>query len=202
VLCWIGDQESVLDEVEEFFTGHRSGRAAERVLLTVLFTDIVGSTQLAAAMGDQGWRDLLDRHDLVLRGQVERFGGRLVKSTGDGALATFTSPTQALSCAQAGQVALATAGLTLRAGLHAGEVELRQDDVGGLAVHIAARVCALATPGGVLVSRTVADVILGSGVRLEPAGEHILRGIPGTWQVYRLPVDPPPKPAETNGRGA
>jgi len=189
VLCWVGDQDSLLDEVEEFLTGHRSGRAADRVLLTVLFTDIVGSTQLAAELGDQRWRELLDRHDHVLRGQIERFGGRLVKSTGDGALATFTSPTQALACARAAQAALASDGLQLRAGLHTGEVELRGDDVGGVAVHIASRISAIATPGDVLVSRTVADVILGSSVELEPTGEHDLKGVPGTWQVYRVRSD-------------
>jgi class 3 adenylate cyclase len=189
ILCWAGDQDALLDEVEEFLTGHRSGRAADRALLTVLFTDIVGSTQLAADKGDQAWRRLLDRHDLVLQGQIERFGGRLVKTTGDGALATFTSPTQALSCARAAQAALDSDGLQLRAGLHTGEVELRGEDVGGVAVHIAARVSAIATPGDVLVSRTVADVVLGSGVELEPAGEHDLKGVPGRWQIYRVRPD-------------
>jgi len=178
-----GAQE-LLDEVEEFVTGERRPVPADRVLVTVLFTDIVGSTQRAAAEGDARWRDLLDRHDALFRHQLARFGGREVKATGDGFLAAFDGPARAVSCARAAAEGIRRLGLELRAGVHTGECERRGDDLGGLAVHIGARVMALAGPGEVLVSSTVKDLVVGSGLEFEDRGEHDLRGAPGTWRLY------------------
>jgi class 3 adenylate cyclase len=173
-----------LDEIEQFLTGRRGGREhSERVLATVLFTDIVGSTERAAALGDAHWRDLLDRHDEVVRVQIERFGGRAVKTTGDGFLATFDSPSRAVRAAVAIRAVTAAVGLEIRAGLHAGEVERRADDVAGLAVHVGARVAALAQPSEVLVSSTVRDLVLGSEFRFYDRGRHRIKGIDGEWQL-------------------
>ena len=181
-----GDADAVLDEVEAFLTGHQDARATDRVLATVLFTDIVGSTDQAAALGDQRWLDLLGEHDRIARAQLARFGGREVKMTGDGCLATFEAPSRAVACADAIERAVRAVGLTVRAGLHTGEVEFRAGDIGGLAVHIAARVMAHAEMGGVLVSATVKDLVVGSDLAFTPRGAVTLRGVPGHWELYQL----------------
>jgi class 3 adenylate cyclase len=178
------DYEPLLDAVLEFVAGARSRFASERVLATVMFTDIVESTRRAAQIGDRHWRLLLDEHDLRSQQLVTRFGGQLVKQTGDGMMATFDGPARAVQCAQDLRDALAVAGLPIRAGLHTGEVERRYDDLGGIAVHIAARVAALATEGEVLVSRTVRDLVVGSDLDFEDRGAHELKGVPETWQIY------------------
>jgi class 3 adenylate cyclase len=178
------DYETLLDVVLEFVAGSRSRFASERMLATVLFTDIVESTRRAAQIGDRRWSVLLDEHDLRSQQFVARFGGRLVKHTGDGLLATFDGPARAVRCAQDLRDALAGAGVPIRAGLHTGEVERRHDDLGGIAVHIAARVAALAKEGEVLVSRTVRDLVAGSDLDFEDRGAHELKGVPEDWQIY------------------
>jgi class 3 adenylate cyclase len=188
-----GDFRAVLAEVAEFLTGHREQSPSDRVLATVLFTDIVGSTDLASAMGDERWLDLLAEHDRLTRAQLQRFGGREITMTGDGCLATFNGPSRAVSCAEAIVGSAARIGLTLRAGLHTGEVEFRGADLGGLAVHLAARVMAQADRGGVLVSRTVKDLVVGSGQHFTSRGPVELRGVPGTWELFALEhAGPPP----------
>lgn len=175
------------DEIEQFLTGIRPAGLSDRVLATVLFTDIVSSTDRAAAMGDSGWRRLLERHDAIARGQVERHRGRLVKSLGDGMLATFDGPSRAISSAVAIRDGMRELGLDVRAGLHTGECELLGDgDIGGLAVHIGARISGLAGPGEILVSSTVRDLIVGSDQTLADRGEHELKGIPGTWRIFAV----------------
>lgn len=181
---WTGDQDTVLEEIEEFLTGARSAPEPDRVLASVLFTDIVGSTEQAASLGDRTWRGLLDAHDTLVRRQLERFRGREVHTTGDGFLATFDGPARGIRCAQTIVDGVRSLGLEVRAGLHAGECELRGQDVGGLAVHIAARVGALAGPGEVLVSSTVKDLVAGSGIEFADRGEHALKGVPGTWRLF------------------
>ena len=183
-----GDAERALDVIEEFLTGVRRHGSSDRVLATVLFTDIVDSTGRAAELGDRRWRELLDRHDAVARDEIERGRGQLWKTTGDGVLATFDGPGRAIRCAIAIGDALRQIGLTIRAGLHAGEVELRDDDVGGIAVHTAARVAALANPEEVLVSRTVADLVAGSDIQFADRGTHSLKGVPGEWNVFAAHV--------------
>jgi pimeloyl-ACP methyl ester carboxylesterase len=173
-----------LDAFEELVTGHRSGPDHDRVLATVLFTDIVSSTELAAERGDAAWRDVLDRHDAVVRRAIDTHRGVLVKSTGDGALARFDGPGRAVACARAIGEDVAGLGLLTRAGAHTGEVELRGEDIGGIAVHIASRVAGLAGPGEVLVSRTVKDLTAGSGLTFEDRGEHALKGVPDAWHLY------------------
>lgn len=185
-LYWVGDAEPLLDEIEEFLTGTRHGPLTERVLTTVLFTDIVGSTEHIVALGERRWRDLLDRHDEVVRRQLVRFGGREVKSTGDGVLATFEGPGRAIQCAAAIRDAADELDLEVRAGIHTGEVEVRGEDIGGMSVHIGARVAAAASPGEILVSRTVVDLVTGSGLEFEDRGEHELRGVPGPWRLHAL----------------
>jgi class 3 adenylate cyclase len=182
-LYWVGDTEVMLDEIEEFVTGVRRGPHTDRVLTTVLFTNIVASTAHIADLGDRRWRDLLDRHDAATRRQLVRFRGREVKTTGDGVLATLDGPARAVTCACAIRDAAAQLGLEIRAGVHTGEVELRGADIGGMAVHIAARVAAVAAPRQVLVSRTVVDLIVGSGIKTAGAGEHALKGVPGRWRL-------------------
>ena len=178
--------ELALDHVEQFLTGVRRVAQPTRVLATVLFTDIVGSTQRAGELGDRRWRELLTVHDDLSRRLVEEFGGRLVKTTGDGILAIFEGPGRAIHCTAALREELAGIGIQLRAGLHTGEVELRGDDVGGIAVHVAARVMAAADPGEILVSRTVRDLVAGSDVTLEDRGMHLLKGIEGDWQLLAV----------------
>jgi len=178
--------EAVLDHVEQFLIGVRRVAQPTRMLATVLFTDIVGSTQRAGELGDRRWRELLNVHDELTGRLVEEFGGHLVKTTGDGILATFDGPGRAIHCAAALREELAGIGVQLREGLHTGEVELRGDDVGGIAVHVAARVMATAGPGEILVSRTVRDLVAGSDVTLEDRGMHMLKGIDGDWQLLAV----------------
>jgi class 3 adenylate cyclase len=180
---WEGDADPGNDEIEEFITGHRPVHAPDRVLATVLFTDIVGSTEKAQELGDRQWRALLDRHDDVAQAELARHQGRLVKTTGDGLLATFDGPARAIRCASTLRDVLP---VPIRAGLHTGEVELRGDDVGGIAVHIGARVAAVAGAGEVLVSRTVKDLVAGSGIAFTDRGSHTLKGVPDEWQLYAV----------------
>jgi class 3 adenylate cyclase len=183
-LPFLGDSESVLGEVEEFLTGARAEREPDRVLATVLFTDICKSTERAAELGDSRWRTLLEQHDRAVRDQLQRHRGRPIKSVGDGFLATFDGPARAIRAARAIGSEVADLGLDIRAGLHTGECEVMGDDVGGMAVHIAARVMAGAGPGEVLVSSTVKDLVVGSELRFEDRGEHELRGVPGAWRLW------------------
>jgi pimeloyl-ACP methyl ester carboxylesterase len=179
-----GDFEPVLDEMEEFLTGTRQARPLDRVLATVMFTDIVDSTQRAAAAGDRRWRDLIGRHDELTRRQLDRFRGREVKTLGDGFLATFDGPARAIECACAIRDGVNPLGLEVRAGLHTGECELAGDDVRGMAVNIGARVGALAGANEVLVSSTVKDLVVGADLEFTERGEHELKGVPGTWRLY------------------
>lgn len=183
---WVGDSDAALAPIEEFLTGVRPGPAPERVLATVLFTDIVDSTRLATELGDRRWRELLEDHQRLVRERLREFEGREVKTTGDGFLAVFDGPTRAAACARAIADEMPSLGLEVRAGLHTGEVELMGDDVGGIAVHVAARIAALAGPREVLASRTVRDLAVGSGVVFDPAGRHVLKGVPDEWEVYRV----------------
>jgi class 3 adenylate cyclase/dienelactone hydrolase len=183
-LPWAGDAESVLGEIEEFLTGARSTPEPDRVLATVMFTDIVGSTERASALGDARWRALLSAHQTAVRRELERFRGREVKTLGDGYLATFDGPARAIRCGQAIAEAARSAGLEVRIGLHSGEVEVMDEDVGGIAVHIAARVGALAGAGEVLVSSTVKDLVAGSGIAFVDRGTRELKGISDEWRLF------------------
>ena len=185
-LIYVGDSDAAMEEVEEFLTGARHVPETDRVLATVLFTDIVASTERAADLGDRGWRDLLDAHDRAIRRQLERFRGREISTVGDGFLATFGGPGRAIQCACAIRDALRALGLEVRTGLHTGEIELRGDDVAGVAVHIGARVSAAANPGEVLVSGAVPPLVSGSGIEFEDRGEHELKGVPGSWHLYSV----------------
>lgn len=185
-LYWVGETEEMLEEIEEFLTGARRAPEPNRVLVTVLFTDIVESTAQASALGDRVWRDRLDRHDAMVRRQLERFQGREIKTIGDGFLATFDGPARAIQCACAIRDGATQLGIEVRAGLHTGEVELLGDDVGGMTVNIGARVAALAGPSEVLVSRTVADLVVGSGLGFTERGQHELKGVPGTWTILAV----------------
>jgi len=181
-----GRSDEILDEVEEFMTGARPSAVLDRVLATVLFTDIVASTSRASEVGDRRWRESLNGYDDLARRQLGRFRGREVKTTGDGTLAVFDGPARAVECARALNEAVRSLGLEIRAGLHTGEIETRGDDVAGVAVHIAARVSALARSGEVLVSRTVTDLVVGSGIEFEDRGEHELKGVPGSWKLFAV----------------
>jgi class 3 adenylate cyclase len=176
--------DQVVDEIEEFLTGARSGEDPDRLLTTLLFTDIVASTDRAARVGDRRWRDLLDQHHELTRRQLNRFGGHEVSTTGDGFFANFDRPISAVRCALALVDAMPAVGLQIRAGVHTGEVEVRGDDLGGLAVHIASRIMSLADGGQVLVSSTVRDLLVGSEVVFEDQAEHTLKGVPGSWRLY------------------
>ena len=183
----VGENASqILNLFEEFLTGSRSVDSAgiDRVLATVLFTDIVGSTERAEALGDQRWHDLLDAHNAAVRRELERFRGNEVKALGDGFLATFDGPGRAIRCAMSIEKAVRDLGIEIRSGLHTGEVELSDRDVRGIAVHIASRVAALAGPGETLVSRTVKDLVAGSGTDFQDFGTHELKGVPDDWQLY------------------
>jgi class 3 adenylate cyclase len=180
----VGDIKSITGEVEEFLTGHRQEHSPDRVLATVLFTDIVDSTRHAARLGDRGWREVLARHDEVTRTEISRFQGRVVQSTGDGFLAAFDGPTRALRCATTVAERMPELGIDVRCGLHTGECEIRGDEIGGIAVHIGARVAALAQAGEVLVSNTVKDLFNGSGIAFTDRGTHMLKGVPGQWQLF------------------
>ena len=176
----------IADEIEEFVTGTRQAQPADRVLATVVFTDIVGSTTRLAELGDRRWREILDRHDDIVARAVERYRGRKVNATGDGILAVFDGPHRAVECACAIRDGVTPLGIAVRAGIHTGEVELRGDDIAGIAVHLGARVAALAKDGEVLVTRTVTDLVVGSGLRFVEHGEHELKGVPGRWQVFAV----------------
>ena len=188
-LLWVGDWDGVLDTIDEFVTGEHRHREPDRALATVLFTDIVDSTERATRLGDRGWRELLTEHERIARRELERHDGRLVKTLGDGALATFDGPARGIRSACAIRDAIHDLGVDIRAGLHTGECELMGDDIGGLAVHIAARVSAEAEAGEVLVSRTVKDLIAGSGVELTDRGVHSLKGVPDAWNLYAVVSD-------------
>jgi class 3 adenylate cyclase/pimeloyl-ACP methyl ester carboxylesterase len=183
----VGFTPSMLsDEVTEFLTGERPIIEVERILTTVLFTDIVGSTAQAASLGDERWHSLLDAHDRAVREQLRRFRGKEINTTGDGFVTSFDGPARAIRCALAIDEAIGQLGIDLRIGLHTGECEVRGDDVAGLAVHIAARVGALATSGEVLVSGTVKDLVVGSGIKFADRGEHELKGVPGSWKLFAV----------------
>ena len=183
---WTGDSETLIGDIEEFITGHRDHGALEleRILTTVLFTDIVDSTRKAAEMGDQRWRALLDNHDHLAHQIIDKHRGSLVKSTGDGVLATFDGPGRAIRCALAFSTAARQIGLPLRSGLHTGEIELRGRDIGGIAVHAAARVMAQSQSSEVLVSRVVTDLVAGAGLKFSERGSHELKGLPGKWDLF------------------
>ena len=183
---WSGEVEKLHADLEEFLTGIRpeSTEYLERVLATVLFTDIVDSTRHATELGDAAWRRVLDTHDMLAREWVQRHRGLLVKSTGDGILARFDGPARAVRCALGLSAALSSRGIAIRAGVHTGEVELRGDDIGGIAVHAAARVMAQAQAAEVMVSRVVTDLVAGAGLSFQPKGSHALKGLPGPWELY------------------
>jgi class 3 adenylate cyclase len=183
-LPWVGDQDAVLDEVEEFLTGVRQGPEPDRVLATVLFTDIVNSTERAAALGDHGWRHLLESYYGVVRRELARFRGREIDTAGDGFLAAFDGPARGIRCACTTRDAVRTLGITIRAGLHTGECEVMGDKLVGIAVHIGARVAARAEPDEVLVSSTVKDLVSGSGIDFVERGTHPLKGVPGEWRLF------------------
>lgn len=188
-----------MGEIEQLLTGTQVARTPDRVLATILFTDIADSTRRAAEAGDATWRRLLVQHGELARLEVDRAAGRVVKSLGDGVLAAFAGPARAIACAQALVAGVADLGMSLRAGLHTGECEAIGDDLGGIAVHIGARVGALAKPGEILVTQTVVDLVAGSGLEFADRGDHKLRGVPGTWRLHevtgqsdarRRPADP------------
>jgi class 3 adenylate cyclase len=187
---WFTEPDRILTEIEEFLTGsHAAPPPSRRALRTVLFTDMVASTQHAAAAGDERWRAVLHRFGELTADLTQRFGGTVVKSTGDGHLATFDGPTQAIRCAEALRADAETLGIQIRAGIHTGECELLDNDIGGLAVHIAARILGHTGAGDILVSRTVRDLVVGSGTGFEDRGSVELRGVPGTWQLLAVTQD-------------
>jgi class 3 adenylate cyclase len=181
-----GDADALVDEIERFVTGARVATTSSRMLATLLFTDIVGSTGQAVEMGDRAWRTLLDRHHAEIRHQLERFGGREIDTAGDGFFATFDGPTHAVRCALHIVEAVRELGLDVRAGVHTGEVEVRRDGLSGVGLHIGARVAASAPGGEVLVTRTVRDLAAGSGLTFEDRGSHVLKGVPDEWQLFRV----------------
>ena len=183
---WVNEPDEVCDHVEEFLTGHRPAAPPDRILATVMFTDIVGSTERASEVGDRRWRELLDEHERLTRSELGRYQGREIKTTGDGMLATFDGPARAIRCATALSSATEEQGLPVRVGLHTGECERRNGDIGGIAVHIGARVMAEAGPGEVLVSRTVKDLTVGSDISFEERGSRSLKGVPGEWELFAV----------------
>jgi class 3 adenylate cyclase len=185
-LWWAGDVDAIADEIEEFVTGALQSTDRRRALVTVLFTDIVGSTDRVVSEGDRRWRDLLETHDRLVRAEITRFGGRAVKSLGDGFLAAFEGPARAIRCASEIQKSVASAGLAVRTGIHTGECEVIGDDVAGLAVHIGARIGACAESGEVRVSQTVRDLVAGSGIEFSDRGLHELKGVPGEWRLFAI----------------
>ncbi|MEW6269768.1 MAG: adenylate/guanylate cyclase domain-containing protein [Thermodesulfobacteriota bacterium] len=187
---WIGDVEAIVGEVQEFFTGHRAVREPDRVLATVLFVDIVRSTEHVARLGDRAWRDVLGRFRALVRTQIAAYRGREVDTKGDSMLATFDGPARAVRCARAVRDAVEQLGIAVRAGLHTGECEILDADVTGIAVHIGARVAEAADPGEVLVSSTVKDLVSGSGIEFSSRGTHLLSGVPGEWALFRAEVVP------------
>ena len=185
-LPWIGDSSAILDEIEEFLTGTKHQPETDRVLATVLFTDIVGGTEKAASLGDGRWRDLLESHHAVVRHELARFRGREIDTAGDGFFAAFDGPARAIRCACAISDAVKPLGLQVRAGLHTGECELMGEKLGGIAVHIGARVASRALPDEIMVSNTVKDLVTGSGIRFGDRGTHSLKGVPGEWRLYAI----------------
>jgi class 3 adenylate cyclase len=183
---WGGDTDEVVDEIEQFLTGVRRGPEPDRVLATVLFTDVVGSTEQATALGDRRWRGLLEQHHALVRKQLDRYQGREIDTAGDGFLATFAGPARAIRCAVAIGSGLRELGLEIRAGIHTGECELVGEKVAGVAVHTGARVAGRARSGEVLVSSTVRDLVAGSGIEFEDRGAHELKGVPGEWRLYSV----------------
>ena len=183
---WVGDSDAVVDAVEEFLTGTRRGVDVDRVLATVLFTDIVGSTERAAALGDRKWRDVLGAYYAVVRRELKQFRGRELDTAGDGFFASFDGPARAVRCAQAISSGARLVGVDVRAGVHTGECEIVGEKLGGIAVHIGAHIAALAGGGEVLVSNTVKDLVVGSGLSFESRGQHVLKGVPGAWSVYAV----------------
>lgn len=183
---FVGDADRVIQEIQEFLTGARPASEPDRMLATILFTDIVGSTERAAAIGDHRFRDLLEQHHAIVRREFVRYRGNEVETTGDGFLATFDGPARGIRCALAAGDAVRQLGIEIRAGLHTGEVEVIDNQVGGLAVHIGARVAALAGPSQVLVSGTVKDLVVGSGIRFADRGSHLLKGVPGEWHLFAV----------------
>jgi class 3 adenylate cyclase len=193
-LWWLDDDDGLIDEIEEFLTGTRHSHVPERSLATIVFTDVVASTERTAAMGDRAWRELLEAHDALVRREVGAGGGRVIKSMGDGYLAVFDAPGLAIECAQQIVDGSRQLGVEVRAGVHTGECEALGDDVAGMAVNIGARVSALAGPGEVLVSGTVKDLVVGSTLGFAPRGVHELKGVPGEWRLYAVGDAPAPQP--------
>ena len=185
-VLWAGDMDAIADEMEEFITGRRIGPEATRIVATVMFTDVVGSTARAGALGDRAWSDLLRAHDSRLRAQLRRFGGREIDTAGDGFFASFASPTAAIRCAHGVQEAVREIGVEVRIGIHTGECELTGEKLRGVTVHIGSRVAGKAHAGEVVISQTVKDIATGSGFVFEDAGEHELKGVPDRWHLYRV----------------
>jgi class 3 adenylate cyclase len=183
---WTGDADAIIEEVLEFLTGTRELPSTDRILTTVMFTDIVGSTELAADMGDRRWAELLEGYQQIVRRELARFRGREIDTAGDGFLATFDGPARAIQCGSAIRDAVKGLGIEIRAGLHTGECEVVGEKIRGVAVHIGARVAALAGPGEILVSRTVRDLVAGSGLAFDDRGSHVLKGVPGDWQLFAV----------------
>jgi class 3 adenylate cyclase len=184
--AYVGDSEAVVQEIEEFVTGTRTEQPADRVLATVLYTDLASSTEQLSRVGDKAWHEQLDAHDAMVRSKLAQFRGREVKNLGDGFLATFDGPARALNCGRAIIAGARSIALDVRVGVHTGEIELRGDDIGGVTVHIGARVAARAEPGEVLVSRTVVDLVAGSGIAFADRGEHELKGVNGKWRLFAM----------------
>jgi len=183
---WLASADVAFEEIAEFLTGERPMTEPDRVLATVLFTDIVGSTEKAAALGDRRWHDLLDGHNAAVRLAIARSRGREIGTQGDGFLATFDGPARGVQCARAIIDSTRPLGIEVRCGLHTGECEIMGDDVGGIAVHIGARIAALAQPNEILTSSTVKDLVAGSGLRFSDLGTKALKGVPGVWNVFRV----------------
>src|SRR5439155_3430164 len=181
-----GDSDSIVDEIQEFLTGVRPIPAPDRLLATVLFTDIVGSTERLSTVGDKAWREFVEAHHAIVRRELDRFRGREIDTAGDGFLATFDGPARAIRCAESIREGVRKIGLEIRAGLHTGEIEIMGAKVGGIAVHIGSRVAAAAGPGEILVSSTVRDLVAGSGLEFGDRGLHALKGVPGEWRLYSL----------------
>jgi pimeloyl-ACP methyl ester carboxylesterase len=185
-LPWVGHQDAVIDEVQEFLTGARAIPEPNRVLATVLFTDIVGSTERAAVMGDRAWQELLDSHHALVRKELAQFRGREIKTVGDAFIATFDGPARAMRCACAIRDSVGSIGVEIRAGLHTGEIEITDHDIGGIGVHIAARIMSAAQPGEILVSSTVKDLSVGSGIAFIDRGAQVLKGVPDEWRLFTV----------------
>ena len=185
-VIWAGDTDAIAEEIEEFLTGTRTGAEPTRVVATVLFTDVVGSTARARSLGDRAWADLLEAHNQRVRGSLRRFGGREIDTAGDGFLASFTSPTTAIRCARVAIESVREIGVDIRVGIHTGECEVVGDKLRGIAVHIGARVAAKAGAGEILVSQTVQSLIAGAPIELEDRGEHELKGVPGAWRLFAV----------------